>query len=130
MCEEQEDCDSDIKKYMVQDVPNLTKTYLPIGIAKDGHMIMGPYKKDGTLWQPCDIDACNGVTINQNYVYVSTLFHPYTVGCWGPSSTPSFPASCSTNSRTCQGSDAVLLLNNPLMVLAISIFTMLSIKLS
>ena len=58
-----------------------------MGIAKDGHKIMGPYKQDKTLWQPCDVDFCNGVTQNGEYFYVMTLFHPYTLNCWGPSTT-------------------------------------------
>lgn len=48
---------------MVQDWTknNQTLRNVPIGIAKDGHKIMSPFKADGTLWQPCDVDACNGV---------------------------------------------------------------------
>lgn len=55
-----------------------------IGIAKDGHLIYGPFKSDGSLWQPCDVDICNGVIEGTSYNYVATLFFPYTVGCWGP----------------------------------------------
>lgn len=56
----------------------------PIGIAKDGHILWGPYKDDGTLWSDCDVDFCNGATINGAYGYASTSFFPYTVGCFGP----------------------------------------------
>lgn len=31
-----------------------------IGIAKDGHVIYGPYNKDGELWGCTDTDYCNG----------------------------------------------------------------------
>lgn len=72
------------------------------GLALDGHMISGPYIADYTLIQPCDVDACNGYTINGHYVYASTMFYPYTVACWGPASTQSmFPASCSNNNNVC-----------------------------
>ena len=37
---------------------------LPIGLAKDGHIIYGPYRIDGTLWQTCDVDICNGRMID------------------------------------------------------------------
>jgi len=43
---------------------------------------MGPYKEDGSLWSPCEVDVCNGVYLNDEYVYVTTVFHPYTVACF------------------------------------------------
>ena len=66
------------------------KTLRPIGIAKDGHKIYGPYNENGQLWEPCDVDYCNGRYINGEYVYVVTMFYPYIVGCWGPANTGSF----------------------------------------
>lgn len=74
---------------------------MTIGIARDGHMILGPYKDDGTLWQPCEVDVCNGVTIDGSYHYVLTRFFPYSIGCWGPASKTSYDLSCSTNERVC-----------------------------
>ena len=53
------------------------KAYTPenwedvIGIAKDGHMIIGPYKEDGSIWG-CDRDVCNGAFVDGNYVYVGS----------------------------------------------------------
>ena len=57
-----------------------------IGIAKDGHLLVGPYKSDdGTLWSCSDHDICNGVMDdNGNYLYAATNSFPYQVGCWGP----------------------------------------------
>ena len=72
-----------------------------IGIAKDGRFIYGPFKSDGTEWQPCDVDICNGRLIDDKYAYVSTLFYPYTVGCFGPGNYPSLTPSCTTNPRVC-----------------------------
>jgi hypothetical protein len=70
-----------------------------VGVAKDGHGILGPFKSDGSLWQQCEVDACNGVTIGGKYYYVLTSFYPYTIGCWGPASTTSYSLSCTTNER-------------------------------
>ena len=108
MCEDVAECDKNPLAYMTKGMPTMMKDILPIGIAKDGHMIMGPYRGDGTLWQPCDVDACNGLMIGGNYVYVSTLFHPYTVGCWGPSDQGIVAGACSSNTRTCSQSFGIL----------------------
>ena len=73
-----------------------------VGIAKDGHKILGPFKSDGSLWQPCDVDICNGVIINGSYYYAMTNFYPYSIGCWGPAtSTGSLALTCTTNQRVC-----------------------------
>ena len=32
----------------------------PVGIAKDGHVIFGPYNANGELWSCEDVDFCNG----------------------------------------------------------------------
>ncbi len=72
---------------------------IPIGLARDGRVIYGPYNSKGQLWQPCDVDICNGRKEGNTYYYVSTMFYPYFVGCWGPgSSDVTFRASCSDNS--------------------------------
>ena len=56
-----------------------------IGLARDGHMIVGPYNADGELWACDDHDFCNGTFLaDGSYVYVLTTTFPYTVGCWGP----------------------------------------------
>lgn len=68
----------------MNNVPAQLQTKIPIGIAKDGRIIYGPFKSDGTLWQPCDVDVCNGVRDGNYYYYVATMFHPYLVGCFGP----------------------------------------------
>eukprot|EP00347_Sterkiella_histriomuscorum_P013853 403363115 len=86
------------------------KDFAPIGIAKDGHIIIGPYKDDKTLWQPCEVDACNGV-VNEagEYSYVSTMFYPYTVGCWGPSNRRLYEPKCSANYERCLSSSGSIL---------------------
>jgi hypothetical protein len=60
----------------------------PIGIAKDGHIIWGPYNATGSVWNTCDLDVCNGMFINGYYGYTATNTHPYLVGCFGPGNNP------------------------------------------
>ena len=36
----------------------------PVGLAKDGHIIVGPYNSDGELWSCSDHDICNGVFLD------------------------------------------------------------------
>ncbi len=94
-----EECTSDPRKYSVSLMQANEKTMIPIGVAKDGRVIYGPYKANGQLWQPCDVDICNGVRDGNTYYYVSSMFFPYFVGCWGPgSNSETFRPSCSTNS--------------------------------
>jgi len=64
-------------------------------------MIFGPYNSTGNLWQPCDVDACNGVLLSGSYVYLATMFHPYTVGCWGPSKPKLFLEKCTSKAKIC-----------------------------
>lgn len=70
------------------------------GIAKDGHLIFGPYNANGELWSCDDVDFCNGFFLTDtSYGYASTSFFPYTVGCWGPANGQlgTYIPSCSTN---------------------------------
>jgi len=71
-----------------------------IGIAKDGHVLYGPYDDSGQLWQIDSVDCCNGAWFDNDYFYVGTRWHPYSVGCHGPYSFPRndglYP-QCSTN---------------------------------
>jgi len=65
-------------------------TTFSMGVAKDGHKIMGPFVDDAVI-DDCDVDACNGMfDSDENYVYMSTTFHPYFIGCWGPAYTNNF----------------------------------------
>ena len=57
------------------------------GIARDGHVIYGPYNGDGEVWACEDLDVCNGFFVDSStgeYAYATTTFFPYVVGCWGP----------------------------------------------
>lgn len=77
------------------------KTLTDIGLARDGHVIKGPYNEDGELWSCDQIDICNGTFLSDgSYAYVATQTFPYIVGCWGPANNQLMPvsSSCSTNS--------------------------------
>ena len=81
-CRNYKNCASNTKNYMsTYTLQALTQ----VGLALDGRIIYGPYKNSTTLWNGCDVDSCNGATVNGSYSYALTTFHPYTVGCWGPS---------------------------------------------
>lgn len=50
MCQDNNSCWNDLTNYIVAQVPTDMKTMKTIGIAKDGHLIQGPYKDNGRLW--------------------------------------------------------------------------------
>jgi hypothetical protein len=58
------------------------------GLVKDGRPVYTPMHSGGTTYDSCDVDVCNGISINGHYSYVTTLFHPYIVGCYGPGTSP------------------------------------------
>lgn len=75
------------------------------GLSKDGRPIYGPYYGGGKVYSDCDVDVCNGRVVNGHYSYVSTLFHPYVMGCFGPGNKPPLSQKCSANPRNCGASD-------------------------
>ena len=69
------------------------------GLARDGHVIYGPYNADGELWGCDDHDVCNGFFLDDgSYGYASTSTFPYIVGCWGPGPAQEYAVSCSSYS--------------------------------
>lgn len=54
-----------------------------LGVSKDGRPILTPYKSGGVPYDSCDVDVCNGVMVNGHYMYATTFFHPYIMGCYG-----------------------------------------------
>ncbi len=106
MCKDLESCRSNPIGFAVQKGWTDTEAYGYgdiVGIAKDGHLIYGPYKEDGSFWGCADHDVCNGAFIDGNYAYVSTKTFPYILGCFGPGPQQTFDVTCSTNS--CPSSD-------------------------
>lgn len=73
-----------------------------VGLARDGHVIKGPYNEDGETWDCDDHDVCNGAFLNDgSYAYVTTNTFPYVIGCWGPADAQSTRLSASCTLRTC-----------------------------
>jgi len=70
----------------------------PIGIARDGHLIVGPYvDASGTRYDCTNRDVCNGAFVGDQYVYVGSNTFPYIVGCWGPGPSPEYQPGCSNS---------------------------------
>jgi hypothetical protein len=63
-----------------------------LGIAKDGRPVYTPFHSNGKPYSDCEVDICNGMMIGGSYQYVSTLFHPYIIGCYGPGPTDTMMA--------------------------------------
>jgi hypothetical protein len=86
-----------------------SKTQRPIGLANDGHIIWGPYDSTGALFNPCNLDHCNGAVIDGVYGYASTTQFPYLPGCYGPaSSRDSIQPQCTMNAPTCTSKTTLL----------------------
>jgi len=105
-CVDDETCKKSVVDWALSGFATM-KSKTVIGIGKDGHVLYGPYDDEGALWEPAEVDACNGAwsTDKQDYFYVSTRWHPYVVGCLGPSDFPhnaddKLYAECSTNGMT------------------------------
>ncbi|CAF3703011.1 unnamed protein product [Adineta steineri] len=96
-CSGTSSCISNVATYSISSFSNYqTKTVL--GIAKDGHVIYGPYLSSGTR-VTTGFDVCNGMFYDSigNYAYFATSTYPYLVGCFGPGNYPSFAPNCTTN---------------------------------
>jgi hypothetical protein len=91
-------CSSDIASYSLTLFPSSAKKLTVIGIAKDGHVIYGPYLSNGKLITS-GVDICNGMFYDSagNYAYFATTKFPYITGCFGPGNYPSFGPSCTSN---------------------------------
>ena len=72
----------------------------PLPPAPPGHLIYGPYVS-GSLYT-AGFDLCKGSfwDTTGNYGYFMTSTYPYTVGCFGPGSYPSYQPSCTTNAAS------------------------------
>ena len=106
LCVDNADCKSGNVKDFSLAKGYTSKTLEYIALAKDGHMVAGPYNEKGELWTCEEVDLCNGTFLDSgSYVYASTAFFPYVLGCYGPAQDHSFKAKCSTTA--CEGSIAL-----------------------
>lgn len=97
-CDMNTQCKSKIANYSLQSYPTSAKKLTVIGIAKDGHIIYGPYTSAGVQVQS-GFDICNGMFHDSvgNYGYFATTTYPYITGCFGPGNYPSFTPNCTKN---------------------------------
>jgi len=77
---------------------------------------MGPYKEDGSVWSACEVDLCNGLYIGEEYVYVTTIFYPYTVACFSRGSWASFYPKCTKNPRSCGASSSYYIQEKSILI--------------
>jgi len=112
-CKDNVACASDPVAWSLSGFTGTTKTV--IGIAKDGHVLYGPFDENGDVWETDEVDACNGAWSSDqdksDYFYVATRWHPYLVGCLGPSNfpqndDPALFANCSLNGMDAERGDA------------------------
>ena len=125
-----EDGTTDFKTYALNAWSS--KKYLtPLGIAKDGRIIWGPYDNNGNPWKSCDVDVCNGIKVGGSYGYVATSFHPYFVGCWGPGNYPTVAQTCSANARSCGtsvGSSQASILSNTFALIGLTLMSIFAMN--
>ncbi|CAF1396730.1 unnamed protein product [Adineta steineri] len=108
------DCGTNIANYSISSFYN-HQTLTTIGIAKDGHVIYGPYLSTNTR-VTSGFDVCNGMFYDTtgNYAYFATSTFPYLVGCFGPGNYPSVGPTCTMNgvSSYTMSSYAMLFISN------------------
>ncbi|CAF2515182.1 unnamed protein product [Rotaria sp. Silwood2] len=99
-CKSTSGCSTSIANYAISKFSSY-RTLTVIGIAKDGHVIYGPYDSTGAEITK-GFDICNGMFYDSigNYAYFATRTFPYITGCFGPGNYPSFLPSCTTNKPT------------------------------
>ena len=71
LCRDTDGCTTEPAKMTMNNSRNNQVPYFtaenwdkPVGLAKDGHLIMGPYKQDGSVYGCGDRDACNGAFVD------------------------------------------------------------------
>ncbi|CAF1502836.1 unnamed protein product [Adineta steineri] len=96
-CSSTSSCNSNIATYSISTFSSY-RTKTVIGIAKDGHIIYGPYTTGG-VQVTSGFDICNGMFHDSigNYGYFATQTYPYITGCFGPGNYPTATVNCSTN---------------------------------
>ncbi|UJR07632.1 hypothetical protein I4U23_011920 [Adineta vaga] len=99
-CSPEIGCLNNVAAYSVQTFSSL-KNLTVIGIAKDGHVIYGPYLSSG-IQVTSGFDICNGMFYDAigNYGYFATNKYPYLTGCFGPGTYPNFQPNCTSNPVT------------------------------
>ena len=98
-CNARNGCD-DFATHAISTYAN-PKELVLIGIAKDGHLMYGPYLADGSTAGDKGLDMCNGATgladCDDSYAYFATTTFPYLTGCFGSGARPAFTPQCTDN---------------------------------
>ena len=85
-------------------VTGYKRELMVIGIAKDGHVMYGPYLSNGEEAGQAGLDVCNGAVgladCDDSYAYFATKTFPYLAGCFGSGNRPQFTPQCSDNAPT------------------------------
>lgn len=92
--------DRDVKTFM-QNAWMAIPFRTAVGVSKDGRPILSPYHDNGKAYDDCEVDVCNGIDVNGHYMYATTFFHPYIMGCYGKGNKIELYQQCSTNPRLC-----------------------------
>lgn len=94
-----------MKGYALSYYTNYAKTLTVLGMAKDGHIIVGPYDNDGNEYSCKNLDACWGTYLSDgSYAYIFNEKFPYGVNCFGAGGYNTYEATCSTN--TCSSTSS------------------------
>jgi len=119
MCTNTDDCKDDPNTFGMTSWTDTSNYGGDVGLARDGHVIKGPYNSDGELWACDEHDICNGAFLSDgSYAYVTTDTFPYTVGCWGPAPDQSFRLPVSCTLKTCGNDASTLVLAGAAALLA------------
>lgn len=121
LCKDEDDCLDDPFKWALNSWKGDTANHGgDVGLARDGHVIKGPYNDSGELWACDEHDICNGVFLSDgSYAYVATETFPYIVGCWGPAHEQTVRADkCSNN--TCGAVSQLLIFGATLAAVILS----------
>jgi hypothetical protein len=99
-CDQVPACAANITSYSLTTFPSWAQNMTVIGIAKDGHVIYGPYIAG--VRTTSGFDICNGMFFDSigNYGYFATTTYPYITGCFGPGNYPNTTPNCTTNPPT------------------------------
>jgi len=96
-CARTSSCNSTIANYSISGFANYQKQTV-IGVAKDGHVIYGPYLSANTR-VTSGFDVFNVMFYDSidNYAYFTTSTYPYLAGWFGPGNYPSVGPYCTAS---------------------------------
>jgi hypothetical protein len=86
-----------MKSYALKSFENY-KSEMVLGVAKDGHMLLGPYDDNGLHFDCRTYDQCGGTySSDGSYVYIFSERYPYSMNCFGPAQPQTYVPSCTSD---------------------------------